>query len=496
MHVELPPSEDMPAVDLALLERPPNFELSTPMLVMPFHVFKSNGRIVKSVKAWREEAIMNGSLVRFAWVDGGTGKVDENGELSGTLHVADGMTAIFVSHVWWDREFVDESNDPNDPYDRGAPDWQWDLDVNPLNPRGEDDWGNDWPDADPPTKNLKHRVICWGVERLIKQKQLDPTSVVLWVDWQSIYQDDAQEKTRGVLSLIKYATLCHYMIVPIEDHELKAMQLLGMRTPEWIPIYSTRAWCRLENFMFSLWAEMQGREVQLFAILRDCSLVEFQKDVEYDNSGRHLPSHGVLTNPNDAPLVKALEDTMIEAYGKPLVIRKCQEETVVGGEGGDVKERMGRNEFVNLSWKLMRAAHVPVLAKAVEENNIRVLKLLNNQLGAGNGPKLIAAMLRSNTTLISLVIDNNGIDKDGAAHIAEGLKSNVTLTRLSLSNNKIGFEGAKHLAKALEQNTALTTLEIANIGPTPSITRPLFFSTKAHVAFEYGGVDGFNPLRA
>ena len=30
------------------------FELTTPMLVMPFRVFKAQGRIMKSTKAWRE----------------------------------------------------------------------------------------------------------------------------------------------------------------------------------------------------------------------------------------------------------------------------------------------------------------------------------------------------------------------------------------------------------------------------------------------------------
>ena len=46
----------------------------------------------------------------------------------------------------WDRAFVDETNDKNDKYDRGAPDWQ----------SGE-------------KKDLKHRVIVGGVEALVAQ---------------------------------------------------------------------------------------------------------------------------------------------------------------------------------------------------------------------------------------------------------------------------------------------------------------------------------------
>ena len=39
------------------------FELTTPMLVMPFGIFKAQGRIMKSTKAWRDEALAAGSLV-------------------------------------------------------------------------------------------------------------------------------------------------------------------------------------------------------------------------------------------------------------------------------------------------------------------------------------------------------------------------------------------------------------------------------------------------
>ena len=40
------------------------FEMTTPMLVMPFGVFKAQGRIMKSTKAWRDEALAAGSQDR------------------------------------------------------------------------------------------------------------------------------------------------------------------------------------------------------------------------------------------------------------------------------------------------------------------------------------------------------------------------------------------------------------------------------------------------
>ena len=60
---------------------------------------------------------------------------------------------------------MDATNDPNNPYDKGAPDYQG----------GE-------------RKDLKWRTIVAGVEALIADKGLRAEDVVLWCDWQSIYQ--------------------------------------------------------------------------------------------------------------------------------------------------------------------------------------------------------------------------------------------------------------------------------------------------------------------
>ena len=74
--------------------------------------------------------------------------------------------AARLARRWWDRDFKDETNDPNDRYDKGAPDFQ--ADYSPQKPQ-----------------NLKWRVICAGVERLIAEQGLDEADVSLWLDWQS-----------------------------------------------------------------------------------------------------------------------------------------------------------------------------------------------------------------------------------------------------------------------------------------------------------------------
>ena len=193
------------------------FELTTPMLVMPFGVFKAQGRIMKSTKAWRDEALAAGSLV-------------EHKEGSSQI-------VIFISHTWWDRSFTDATNDPNNPYDVGAPDLQADY---PDEQREVNVFGITKMVTYQRPKDLKWRVICAGVQRLLEQEGLKEEEVSLWVDWQSIYQDDEAEKLKGVASLIRYATLCQYMLVPTEEAEL--VKHASASYPERIPAYGGRGW--------------------------------------------------------------------------------------------------------------------------------------------------------------------------------------------------------------------------------------------------------------
>ena len=77
------------------------------------------------------------------------------------------------------------------------------------------------------------------MQRLLEQEGLKEEEVSLWVDWQSIYQDDEAEKLKGVMSLIRYATLCQYMLVPTEEAQLDRA---AATFPEDIPAYGSRGW--------------------------------------------------------------------------------------------------------------------------------------------------------------------------------------------------------------------------------------------------------------
>ena len=141
---------------------------------------------------------------------------------------------------------------------------------------------------------------------------------------------------------------------------------------------------RIEYFVFSLLAEMQGHEVQLYAIKRDGALHRYP-EVQVGGES-FMPSGGALSNPNDQALVKDLEDKMIDAYGTALVEVKCK---AAGG---------GR---VDLDRKMLRPQHVGALFAAVERYQVAELFLSDNQLGAEGGA-LVAAALKTNTTLTYL----------------------------------------------------------------------------------------------
>ena len=52
----------------------------------------------------------------------------------------------------------------------------------------------------------------------------------------AVYQDHKEEKLKGVKSLIQYATMCEYMLVPTEEEGSTGW------APHRIPGYGTRGW--------------------------------------------------------------------------------------------------------------------------------------------------------------------------------------------------------------------------------------------------------------
>ena len=192
------------------------------------------------------------------------------------------------------------------------------------------------------------------------------------------------------------------MLVPLEEEKLEGYG--ARRFPNEIPGYGPRGWCRVEwspprlepwsfrppstdqrsgpcrdRFIYALASEMRSRKVELYAILRDGKLHQYPQ-VKVLNGG-DMPSGGALSNEADRPLVRALEDKMIEVYGKVIVELMCKP----GGR-------------VYLGGKMLRPMHMEALGEAVARYKVKTLYLNSNQLG-DEGAKQLAAWLRGNETL-------------------------------------------------------------------------------------------------
>lgn len=69
------------------------------------------------------------------------------------------------------------------------------------------------------------------------------------------------------------------MLIPTEhnaDEWMEVMETLAIFNPGDLPGYGPRAWCRLEWFIFTLWAAIQGEQrVQLCAVNVEGELIDY-----------------------------------------------------------------------------------------------------------------------------------------------------------------------------------------------------------------------------
>ena len=78
----------------------------------------------------------------------------------------------------------------------------------------------------------------------------------------------------------------------------------------------------------------------------------------------------------------------------------------------------------------------------------------------------IAEALIQNTTLTTLLLNNNRINSSETIAIAKALERNSTLTTLNFSYNDLGYHGARAIAETVKINKTLTLLDLrgCNIG--------------------------------
>lgn len=120
-----------------------------------------------------------------------------------------------------------------------------------------------------------------------------------------------------------------------------------------------------------------------------------------------------------------------------------------------------------LKTKALTAEDMAIIAGELKANTHLVeLDLAGNGFGAA-GAETVADIMRSCTSLQSLVLDNNNL-RNGVVPISEALSGHTGMRSLKLAANAIGPSASQSVADAVAANTHLESLDVSSnaFGPT------------------------------
>ena len=73
----------------------------------------------------------------------------------------------------------------------------------------------------------------------------------------------------------------------------------------------------------------------------------------------------------------------------------------------------------------------------------------------------IADLLRANSTITEVHLNNNSISDEGVATLCEALADNGSVIKLNLSHNLIGPKGVKHVHELMQTNKSLRSVDVS-----------------------------------
>jgi len=127
-------------------------------------------------------------------------------------------------------------------------------------------WWSEGPDAAVAgVGDVKFRILLRGVDAIVARERCDRGRVCLWMDYACIDQDDETLKRAGVRSLIAWASLSDYLLIPTFPDAESAAALDAAQGPMALHNYGERGWCRLEVYVFLCLSEVYGRHLKCFA---------------------------------------------------------------------------------------------------------------------------------------------------------------------------------------------------------------------------------------
>ena len=207
------------------------------------------------------------------------------------------------------------------------------------------------------------------------------------------------------------------------------------------------------------------------AFYLSCQLIQKEKSsnsIAADRKYRHelkevlLFTFGMLAKRCEETAVNLLKNIATKEIDWTLIL-ECVDEC--RKENKNVVKKLASAVGASLQIETLNISEVDetlaVFLSHVLKTNTTVTTLnLDESIVDGMGDAVLVECFKYNTSYTTLDLELNGIGADGAAALGECLKHNTSLTALDLYGNKIGDAGAAALGECLKHNTSLTTLNL------------------------------------
>jgi hypothetical protein len=330
-----------------------------------------------------------------------------------------------------------------------------------------------WCSEDDPddADGTKYKLTCRGLEKL-KEKHKE-FHLKVWIDYACIDQDDEELMVQGVQSLLTYAAMSDYLFIPVypSPEDIQSFKRAGK--PSDLHNYGTRAWCRLESFVFDKVAKMTKKEdtlVYAYGIVdvpsgpiseytRETGRVEkccwLSSDAEQlkllwnasegvGSSSSDLPSAGKLSVESDRDVIAGVENEVLQVHAL-FSITSCLASWINEG-----------NDTCNINFQHLRDSDCEEMFLAITQRKhvANLVRLdISGNLFTEVGAQLVIDASTSVPNLSSLNFDKNEVGSTKA----DGWECimNSRLTELSFEGNSLGSAAGALLRNCCRQNLNL-----------------------------------------
>jgi hypothetical protein len=310
------------------------------------------------------------------------------------------MEAVFISHEWWVRpsegEVVDHPGANHVSLKLGVhSNAQPTLDIE-VGGCGERQSQPDYPDGHEQA-HLKYCVVRDGVSELLRRGVLDASKeTMIWLDYYSVDQLDAENREDARNSVMHYVTQSRAMLIPTRQEGL-----ICARCPEELEGYSSRTWCRCECILFGIASRLAAAAIASKKGQLDQQEAEAEGLLLYAAStsgtlahlpttswSAALPASGELSVEADRAHIEEMQARALDACGRAKIRSVCK-----AAQKDKVMKRAAGCAVLGAS--MLCDEHLGALAERIQAGDldaVRCIDLTHNLLSDAAIETLAAAL--------------------------------------------------------------------------------------------------------